>query len=129
MPSLYEPWCRDDPYDARIKNLRKARSSPRYHPPRPWRSKEESHMIRRFAWQWFTCRDRNRPSARNWARQLGISHVWLLKLVRGFTANPSKMQEEVRRCGDTTLAQLAHAKERTQEMRMRGELRPHRRAD
>lgn len=124
MPSLYQPWCRDDPYDARIKNLRKARSSPRYHPPRPWRSKEESHMIRRFVWQWFTCRDRNKPSARDWARQLGISHVWLLKLVRKFIADPSEMQEEARLYGEPTLAQLSGARECTREMKERGELRP-----
>lgn len=124
MPSLYAPWCRDDPYDARIKNLIKARKSPRYHPPRPWRSKEESHMIRRFVWQWLTCRDRNKPSARDWARQLGISHVWLLKLVRKFTADPSKMQEEERLYGEPTLAQLSRARECTREMKLRGELRP-----
>jgi hypothetical protein len=42
-----------------------------YHPPRPWRSKAESAMIERFVALWFTCRDPNRPSQREWARQLG----------------------------------------------------------
>src|SRR5215472_16799389 len=49
MPSPYQPWCRYDPYHARIKNLAKAQSSPRWHPPRPWRTKDESYMIRRYA--------------------------------------------------------------------------------
>lgn len=81
-------------------------------------------MIRRFVWQWFTCRDRSKPSARHWARQLGISHVWLLRLVREFTADPSEMQEEARLYGEPTLAQLSRAQEYTQEMRDRGLLRP-----
>src|SRR5215831_17522484 len=91
MPSIYQPWCRDYPYDARMKNLAKARSSPRYHPPRPWRSEQESEMIRRFTFQWLTCRDSNKPSGRSWARQLGVSHTWLQKLVREFQRNPDEM--------------------------------------
>ena len=47
--------------------------------------------IRRLVFQWFTCRDRNRPSGPAWARELGISHIWLQKLVREFKADPSKM--------------------------------------
>jgi hypothetical protein len=91
----------DDPYDASMENLRKARASERWHPPRPWRSKEETLMIRRFVLWWYTCRD-SKPSARNWARQLGISHVWLLKVVRRLKEDP----DEVRRLqayGDPTL--------------------------
>ena len=84
MPSIYQKWCRADPYDARIANLRKARRSPRYHPPRPWRSKDEAYMIRRYVFLWWTCRDSNKPSGRSWARQLGISHTWLQKLVWEF---------------------------------------------
>lgn len=127
MPSLYQEWCRDDPYDARMKNLAKARRSPRYHPPRPWRSKEESRIIRRFVWQWLTSRDRNKPSARSWARQLGVSHAWVQKLVKQFRADPSEMQQEARRGGDPTLAQLTRAREDTRRMRERGELRSPRR--
>lgn len=123
MPSLYRKECRSDPYDARIANLLKARSSPRWHPPRPWRSKEESRMIRRFVFQWFTCRDRNKPSGLPWARALGVSHTWLQKLEREFVVNP----DEVRRLqayGDPTSARLSRAQEYTQRMRGRGELRP-----
>jgi hypothetical protein len=116
---------RSDPYDARMANLAKARRSPRYHRPRPWRSDDESEMILRFAFQWMTCRDRSGPSARSWARQLGVSHTWLQKLVKRLKID-MELQQEVRRCGDPTLAQLAYARERTREMRMRGELRPSR---
>jgi hypothetical protein len=80
-------------------------------------------MIRRFVLWWLTCRDNQRPSARSWARQLGISHVWLVKVVRALKADP----EEVRRLqgyGNPTLAQLSHARECTREMEERGELRP-----
>src|ERR1700738_47216 len=123
MPSQYRPESRSDPYDSSIANLRKARTSARWHPPRPWRAKEESLMIRRFVYQWFTCRDRNKPSGRSWARQLGISHTWLQKLVREFQKNPSEMQRGASRCGDPTLAQLSRAREYTQRMKERGELR------
>ena len=85
-------------------------------------------MFRRFALWWHTCRDRNKPSQREWARQLGVSHTWLQKLVRRFETD-KELQQEVRRWRDPTLAELTYARERTQEMRMRGELRPYRRAD
>jgi hypothetical protein len=123
MASLYRPESRNYPYDASMKNLAKARASVRWHPPRPWRSKEESLMIRRLILWWLTCRDRGRPSARNWARQLGISHVWLLKVVRGLKEDP----DEVRRLqayGDPTSEQLIRAQEDTRMMGERGELRP-----
>jgi hypothetical protein len=80
-------------------------------------------MIRRFVWQWMTCRDRNRPSERSWARQLGVSHTWVQKIVKQFQANPSEMQREVLGEGDPTLAQLIRAREETRQMRERGELR------
>jgi hypothetical protein len=114
MPSLYRPESRNYPYDASMENLAKARASENYHPPRPWRSEEESLMIRRFVLLWHTCRDNGRPSARSWARQLGISHVWLLKVVRGLKEDP----DEVRRLqsyGDPTLEQLSRTQEYTRE--------------
>lgn len=83
-------------------------------------------MIRRFVWQWYTCRDRNKPSQREWARQLGVSHTWLQKLVRRFETD-QELQQDLRRNGDPTLEQLDYARERTKEMRIRGELRPYRR--
>ena len=129
MPSQYRPESRSDPYDSSMRNLAKARASARYHPPRPWRSKEESQMIIRFAFQWWTCRDRGKPSVHLWAKGLGVSHVWILKLVRRFQVDPSlvdRMAREARRCGDPTIEQLRRARERTQQMAARGELRLHR---
>ena len=61
------------PRESSIRNLAKAREMGR--PPRPWRSSQESQMIRRYVFQWLTSRDRNRPSGRAWAKQLGISHT------------------------------------------------------
>ncbi len=109
-------------YDAWIENLIKARSSENWRPPRPWRSEQESRMVRRFVFQWFTCRDRSRPSGRAWARALGVSHTWLQKLVREFTEDPGEMRR-LQAYGDPTLAQLSRAQEYTRRMRESGELR------
>jgi hypothetical protein len=123
MPSQYRPESRSDPYDSSMANLRKARSSPRWHAPRPWRSAEEGRMVRRFVFLWFTCRDRNKPSGRSWARELGISHTWLQKLVREFRERPDETQREMGRYGDPSLVQLNRARESSQRMRDRGEIR------
>jgi hypothetical protein len=117
MPSLYRVDSRMDRYDASVQNLAKARASARWHPPRPWRSKEESCIIRRFVYLWLISHDRNKPSARAWAKQLGISHTWLQKLVAQFQANPSETQREMSRYGDPSLAQLNRAREYTRQMR------------
>jgi len=122
MPSRYAKWCRSDPYDASMRNLRKAFESERYHPPRPWRSPQEMLMVRRLALWWLTCRDSSRPAARAWARKLDITHVWLLKLVRKFQEDPAEVRR-LRAYGDPTLDQLRRAQECTQRMRARGELR------
>jgi hypothetical protein len=79
-------------------------------------------MVRRFAFRWFTSRG-NKPSGRAWARPLGISHTWLQKLVREFTADPSDMQRLQIVRGDPAFAQLSRARKDTHEMRERGELR------
>jgi hypothetical protein len=83
-------------------------------------------MIRRFAFQWFTCRDASRPSGRAWAKQLGISHTWLQKLVRQFQGDPSEMQRLQMTKGDPKFADLARASEYTEQMRERYELRSRR---
>ena len=126
MSSQYAKWCRSDPYDASMENLRKAFASERYHPPRPWRSKEEALMIRRLVLWWHTCRDNSKPSGRAWARKLGINHVWLLKLVRKFETDPVEVRR-LQAYGDPRREQLDRAKEYTQRMRNRGELRTPRR--
>jgi hypothetical protein len=80
--------------------------------------------IRRSALRWWIAVTPNRPSARAWAKQL--CHVWLLKLVRKFEADPG----EVRRLEsyrDPTSAELDRAREYTRRMRERGQLRSPRR--
>jgi hypothetical protein len=103
-----------------MRNLAKARE--KWRPPLPWRSNQEARMIRRYAFLWYTGRGQ-KPSGRAWARQLGISHTWLQKLVRQFQADPTEMYGKVRRCGDPNFAQLSRAREQTRLMRERGELR------
>jgi hypothetical protein len=73
-------------------------------------------MIRRWVLWWHTSRDKSKPSGRAWARKLGISHVWLLKLVRQFKTNPAEVRR-LQAYGDPTLEQLRRAKEYTQIMR------------
>ncbi|HET8926078.1 MAG TPA: hypothetical protein VFN26_24040 [Candidatus Acidoferrum sp.] len=126
MPSPYKPESRGDPYDTSIENLRKAFASERYHPPRPFRSSEEQLMVRRLALQWWTCRDRSKPTVRAWARGLGVTHVWLLKLFRKFKEDPGEVLR-LQAYGDPTLDQLRRAREYTQRMRERGQLRSPRR--
>jgi hypothetical protein len=129
MASLYRPESRSDPYDASVRNLTKARASSRYRPPMPWRSTEESELIKRFVFQWLTCRDRNRPSGRSWARQLGVSHTWFQKLIREFRLDEAEMWGLQRSGGDPRIADLIRAKGYTREMMERGLLRgPLRRA-
>ena len=79
-------------------------------------------MIRRYAFQWFTSRG-NKPSGRAWARALGVSHTWLQKLVKEFTADPSQMWRLQRANGDPKFTELSRAREYSQQMRERGELR------
>jgi hypothetical protein len=107
-------------YESSMRNLEKARAVGR--PPRPWRSSDESHLIRRYVFLWYTGRGQ-KPSGRDWARQLDISHTWLQKLVRQFQADPSEMYRAARRCGDPTFTQLTRAREYSRQMGERGELR------
>ena len=107
-----------------MQNLAKARE--KFRPPRPWRSREEAEMVRRYVFYWLTCRDASRPSGRSWAKQLGISHTWLQKLVRQFQADPSEMLRLQSKRGDPKFADLARASEYTEQMRERFELRSRR---
>ena len=115
---------RNYPFDASMENLAKAYASEKWHPPRPWRSKEEGLMIRRYVLLWLTCRDASRPSGRDWAKQLGISHTWLQKVVREFKTDPSKLRR-IEAYGYPTLEQLGRAQKHTRRMKERGELRSH----
>jgi hypothetical protein len=78
-------------------------------------------MIRRFVFQWFT--GGRKPSGREWARQLGISHTWLQKLVRQFTANSKEMWRLQATKGDPQFSELTRAREYSRQMSERGELR------
>jgi hypothetical protein len=107
-------------YESSMRNLAKARAMGR--PPRPWRSSQESQLIRRYVFQWLTCRGK-KPSGREWAKELGISHTWLQKQVREFTTNPSKMWRLQAARGDPQFPELRRAQEYSRQMRERGELR------
>ena len=113
-------------FESSMQNLAKARS--KWCPPRPWRSPDESRLIRRYAFLWFTSRGK-RPSGRDWARQLGISHTWLQKLVRKFQADPTEMYRDVKLRGNPIYTDLIRAQERTRQMNENGELRGSRLAD
>jgi AraC-like DNA-binding protein len=109
--------------EASRRNLEKAKAN--WRPPRHWRSQQEAHVIRRMVWQWFTYRAPRKLSARAVARQLGISHTYVQKLVREFRTNPSEMQRQ-RAFGETTFGDLSQAQEITRQERARGHLRSRR---
>ena len=121
MPSQLAKWCRADPLDASMANWQLLRA--RWCPPRPFRSTNEAEMIKRFVFQWWR-NGSHTPSGREWARQLGISNTWLLKLIRSFAKDPTEMLEIQRANGDPKFSELERAREESQEMRRRGELRP-----
>ena len=127
MTLRYRQECKGDPYDASMRNLAKAKA--KWRQPQPWRSREEGRMIRRFVFQWFTCRDPNKPSGRSWARTLGVSHTWVQKLVLEFTNDSSQMWRMQAASGDPTFAQLGGARNRSREMQIRGEILSSPRAD
>ena len=79
-------------------------------------------MIRRYAFLWHTGRGR-KPSGRAWAKQLGISHTWLQKLVRQFQADANEMWRLQATKGDPQFTELTRALEYSRQMRERGELR------
>jgi hypothetical protein len=108
-------------YQSSMRNLAKVRAMGRRR--RPWRSSDEGRLIRRYVFLWHTSRG-TKPSGRDWARQLGITHTWLQTLVRRFQADPNVMYREQRVSGDPNFPQLSRAREHTQRMRERGELRP-----
>jgi hypothetical protein len=107
-------------YESSMRNLAKAKA--RWRSPRPWRSNDESRIIRRLVFLWFTARDR-RPSARAWARALGISHTWMQKVIKQIQADPTEMVREVRLRGLATFQQLHRAREFTGRMYEDGQLR------
>jgi len=112
MPSL----------EASLRNLEKARAS-WSHPPRRWRSFQESRAIERLAWQWFNAGDMRQWSERAVARWLGVSHTYVQKLVRKFQADPDRMRRIQADSGPATFQQLNDARESTRQANARGYLR------
>jgi len=112
---------------ASLANLDIARA--RHRPWRPWRSARESYLIRCIAWQCLIYRGR-KCSARALARQIGVRHRHVQKLVEEFTKNPAKMLREERESGFemATFEKLREAREQTRVMSERGLLRPLRRS-
>lgn len=110
--------------EASRRNLELARLHHRS--PQPWRSEQESSVIRGLVWQWFTCRNAGKWSARALARRLGVSHTYVQKLVREFGKKLAKMLREEREQGFNvaTFEHLLEAQECTRKMRMSGLLRP-----
>jgi len=107
-------------YESSMRNLAKARAL--WRPPRPWRSRDEARMIRRYVFQWLTARGK-KPSGRAWAKELGISHTWLQKLARKFMADPNEMWRLQAAKGDPKFTELTRAQEYSRQMRERGQLR------
>ena|SRR5215471_5489555 len=112
MPSL----------EASLRNLAKARA--KWRPPRPWRSAQETRVIKRLACQWFNYRGPCKWSARALGRRLGVSHTYIQKLVREFVANPGKIDRLVRSSHLASFEQLRLAQEDTRKQKERGWLRP-----
>lgn len=111
--------------DASRRNLEKARRY--WRPPRPWRSAQETRVIKRLVWQWFTYRGPGKWSARAVGRRLGVSHTYIQKLVREFVTDPSKIERAVRSSHPATFEQLSRAREETRQQKVRGWLREPRR--
>lgn len=127
--------------DASRRNLKKAMAH--WRRPRSWRSEQETRVVRCLAWQWFIGQE-PRCSGRAIARKLGVSHTYIQKLSREFSANPAGMLEKASRvvrhptgivvCVNgrllapeyreyTTFEQLANAQRQTVRMKEQGLLR------
>jgi hypothetical protein len=107
--------------EASLRNLEKAKV--KWRSPRPWRSHQETQVIKRLAWQWFDSNGHGKSSGRSVARKLGVTHTYIQKLLREFLADPDTMRREQAAFGETTFAQLARAKDETRQQKERGRLR------
>ena len=109
-------------HEASMRNLAKARAA-WSHPPRPWRSFQESCVIEQLAWQWFNSQQPGKWSGRAVARWLGVSHTYVQKLVRKFQLDPDRMRRNQAGLGPATFESLERAREFTRQYRERGDLR------
>lgn len=106
--------------EASLRNLAKARLS--WRPPRPWRSRAESRVIRLFAWQWLL---KHGPwcSGRALARWLGVSHTYVQKLTRALSRSERDFLCETQHSAPPTIDGLDRAREETRQQAKRGCLR------
>lgn len=107
--------------EASLRNLEIARVE--WRPPRPWRSRQETRVIKRLVWQWFESNAPEKWSGRAVARRLGITHTYIQKLLREFRADPDRMRRELDASGEATFAQLTRARDETRRQKERGCLR------
>jgi hypothetical protein len=70
---------------ASLRNLEKANAH--WRAPRPWRCAQEGRLIKRLAWQWFVGVE-PRCSLRGLALRLGVSLMYLQRLMQQFKVNP-----------------------------------------
>lgn len=110
--------------EASLRNLEKARANWQ-HPPRPWRSPQETRVIKSLVWQWFNSQEPQKWSARKVARWLGVTHTYVQKLVREFKKDPSEMHRQARFSGPATFDQLERARAETRMNKENGRLREH----
>jgi hypothetical protein len=111
--------------ESSLRNLARARAN--WRPPRPWRSRSESRLIRSFVWQWHLGRG---PwcSGRALAGWLGVSHTYIQKLTRTLSRNEDDfLREVVAHFGPPTIEGLKRAREESRQQRERGLLRRQRR--
>jgi hypothetical protein len=107
--------------ESSLRNLEKALAN--WRRPRPWRSGQETRVIRRLVWQWFIYRGPDKWSGRGVGRWLRVSHTYIQKLIREFKIDSSDMQRLYRNYGQATFQQLSDAQEVTQKQRAWGMLR------
>jgi hypothetical protein len=108
--------------EASLRNLEKALAA-WSHRPRPWRSVDETRVIRQLVWQWFNAAEPRKWSARAIARWLGVSHTYIQKLVRKFQADPDRMRRNYAGVRPATFESLERAREFTRLYRESGWLR------
>ncbi len=107
--------------EASLRNLEKARAKRR--PPRPWRSRQETRVIKQLVWQWLNSGEPGKWSGRAVARWLDVSHTYIQKLVRKFQTDPDRMRRVEAGSGRASCDQLNLARQHTLQARERGYLR------
>lgn len=107
--------------EASLRNLERAQA--KWRQPRPWRSAEETRVIKRLVWQWLNSNSPEKGSGRAVARKVGVTHTYIQKLLREFRADPDRMRREQVAFGEATFRELARAQEETHQQKERGRLR------